>query len=96
MAQSEWRLLSLLRTLSDEQLSRLQQGQVNRPGVRDDSLLCCHCGRRMTVIAFVVKASEIKKILAYVGFRRKRQSSTQREGRRKVIYGITQLRANGE
>jgi hypothetical protein len=32
-----------------------------------DPLLCGHCGGRMKIIAFVVQASQIKKILKHVG-----------------------------
>jgi hypothetical protein len=50
----------------------------------------------MKVIAFVVQASEVNKILAQGCCRRNRRKFTQREGHRKVIDGKPRLLANGE
>jgi hypothetical protein len=60
-----------------------------------DPLLCGRYDGHMKIIAFVIQASEIKKILAHLGLPTDTPKSTRREGHHKVICGKTRLLANG-
>jgi hypothetical protein len=50
----------------------------------------------MKIIAFVVQASQIRQILAHVGLQVEAPKTHPARGRRKVIYGLARLLANGK
>jgi hypothetical protein len=55
------------KAISARQLSHYCWAKLIVRVYETDPLLCGHCGGRMKIMAFVMQASEIKKILAHVG-----------------------------